>query len=238
MKTTVYISLNRFKTVDTSDKSLVVIDALRASSTIIEAVKNGCRGVLPVSRVEDAIAIKKQREDESIVLGGEQGSKPIQGFDLGNSPKDYTAEAVEGKLVVLLTSNGTQALSSVLGNENVYIASFTNISAVAKKLPRNKDVAILCAGENGALSAEDLFAAGGIIARLEDAGVDVKMDDMSIIATYMYRSLGENMRKELSKTQHYKRLIDLGFEQDINDCLTEDTTTVVPVLKDSLIVKE
>ena len=143
-----------------SEKTTVVIDVLRASSSVITALNNGAREVIPVETMEFAMKISGGQN----LLAGERNAMKIEGFDLGNSPLEFTEETVKGKSVILYTSNGSKAFVRAKFSEHLYVCSFMNIEAVANKLLEDeKDFIVLCAGSNGMFSLEDTVCAGKLI---------------------------------------------------------------------------
>lgn len=230
-----YSSYTHLKQADVSGKTVAVIDTLRASTVIIEALKNGCRGVIPVADMEQAAIVKRNGGDE-VLLGGEINCDIISGFDLGNSPLEYSKKVVNKKMVVLFTTNGTKSIAVAGHKVLIYVAALANAAAIAKKLSAaNNDVLLLCAGTNGKFSAEDVITAGAILSRMEDTKADMCLDDLSIFALSMYKSNRKNLQKFLSSTKHYNILKEAGYEQDIDFCLQEDTVDIVPVYADSTL---
>lgn len=153
-----------------SNKSAVMFDILRASSTVSTALANGCREVIPVVEVEDAFAVGQKLPKGSFLLGGERGAVKVSGFHLGNSPLEYQPTVVRDQTVVLTTTNGTRAIRRAAeGTGWVLIGSLLNASAVAQVLfEQGQDVALVCAGTRGKFSLEDTLAAGLVIRRLLD----------------------------------------------------------------------
>lgn len=144
-------------------RTVVVIDVLRATSTILEALVNGARDVLPVESVEQAVRKAQELGREQVILCGERDVERVEGFDLGNSPLEYVPERVRGKTLVLTTTNGTRAILLGAGGTDCLIASFLNATATAERVVRSAtDVLILCAGREGRFSLEDAVCAGVI----------------------------------------------------------------------------
>ena len=140
-------------------RTVVVVDILRATTTIVHALAAGAKEVIPLLDVAEA-RCKAQAIGSAVMLGGERGGKRIEGFDLGNSPTEYTAEAVGGKSVVFTTTNGTRAMQLCRSANRVLIGAFTNFSAVCRELEREEHVDILCAGTDGQITREDVLFAG------------------------------------------------------------------------------
>lgn len=197
----------------------VLIDVLRATCTISAALSNGATGVRPVKDVEEALRYKGKA-----LLAGERNSVKIKGFDLGNSPSDMVE--VFGREIVLSTTNGTKALS-MMRCSTVVAASFPNLSAVVDFLSPFDRIDVVCAGDNGEISLEDFLLAGRI-AELDD---DPK--DTARIATLYSKSV-KDVQSEILKSSHARRLLELGFSEDVEFCSAVDTLSVVPVLKDGV----
>jgi 2-phosphosulfolactate phosphatase len=156
----------------------VVVDVLRATTVMVHALANGCEAVIPCAEIEEAEAIAAGLPSGKTILGGERGGLPIPGFDLGNSPGDYTREVCEGKTLVMTTTNGTRAILASQEAERVYIASFANLKATAEELTvqlLKKDhghpIHIVCSGTEGFISLEDSLLAGALAKHLADAMV-------------------------------------------------------------------
>ena len=161
-----------------TSKTTVVIDVLRATSTIVTAIDNGAKEVVPVASVEFAVKVSGGMFGGQILLGGERNTKKIEGFALGNSPFEYSKEIVEGKTIVFYTTNGTKSIAKAKYSENLYTCSFLNISAVAKHLiTLNTDVEIVCAGRNNYFSIEDSVCAGMLISKISKVKEDSFLND-------------------------------------------------------------
>ena len=147
-----------------SHRVVVVIDILRATSVIVQAISQGAREVIPVKTVEEAFQMAKTFPPNTTLLGGERGSQKIEGFDLGNSPREYWAEKVRGKRLILTTTNGTKAFHAVSSAEKVLVGGFFNISAVAEECFKlDQDLLIYPSGDEGEFSLEDTVCGGMLI---------------------------------------------------------------------------
>ncbi len=141
------------------DSTAVVIDVIRATSTIASALAQGAAGVMPVAAVEDAFALKAH--DPEALLAGERGGQALPGFDLGNSPEDFTRKRINKRMVILTTTNGTQALAACVGARHVVTACLLNLDAVAARLQElGPPWIVLCAGCNGHFGVDDAIVAG------------------------------------------------------------------------------
>src|SRR5262249_4493644 len=141
----------------------VVIDVLRATTTIVHALSAGCKSVRPCAESEEARALAGGLKAGSVLLGGERGGEPIPGFDLGNSPRAYTPRRCRGTTLVFTTSNGTRALIRAAEAARVLVAAFVNYSAVCEQLRQEaRPLHIVCAGTEGSVSLEDTLLAGAL----------------------------------------------------------------------------
>jgi 2-phosphosulfolactate phosphatase len=223
-------------------KTAVVIDALRATSSIIMAIENGCRKIIPVVEISHALEIAKELGRENTLLCGERGGLPIEGFDLSNSPGDYSRQRVEGKAAVMTTTNGTRAINAAKGAKRVLISAFTNAGQTAKVIADlGDDLAIICAGSDGKFSAEDSLAAGCIIYHMqnwqksEQKEAALELCDLSIMAAMLYERHKDDLHEPLSNIRHYRYLQSLGLQADLDYCLKPDSASCVPVYSDGSI---
>ncbi len=210
-------------------KTTVVIDVLRASSTIITALTNGAKEVIPVGTIEFAVKVSGGIFGGHTLLGGERNTKKIEGFALGNSPSEYTNEIVSGKSIVFYSTNGSRAIVKAKYSANLFICSFNNLKTLAEHLKKlNEDVIILCAGNNNFFSLEDSVCAGMLVTELIAGNKTAELTDASTGALALYKSFGKNIFKMLSETDHGQLLITNGFEGDLKACAAFDSTNVIP----------
>jgi 2-phosphosulfolactate phosphatase len=198
----------------------VVVDVLRASSTIVAALGHGASYVVARAEVDDAFAAREEleRRGEGPVLGGERGGRKVPGFDLGNSPLEYGAERVAGKPIVLCTSNGTAALERCREAPRVFAGAFLNAAATAAAVARGAEPVVLCcAGKEGAPSLEDACCAGLIASRLLEAYA-FEADDATAIALLCWKKHAGNVGRMLANCNHGRYLAALGFERDLEFC--------------------
>ena len=207
----------------------VVIDVLRATTTIVYALEAGAKEVIPCREIEEALALAEKYPREEILLGGERQGKPIADFDLGNSPEEYLSYEVEGKTIIFTTTNGTQAMSHARDAKQIFLAAFVNVSAVVQKLLGADEVHILCAGTDGEFSEDDILLAGLIVERLQKLGGMVyEMNAQAMTAREFWlnrfalpQAFGaepiepERLENELRKSRGAKNLIELGYDDDI-----------------------
>jgi 2-phosphosulfolactate phosphatase len=217
----------------------VVIDVLRASTTMITALANGASRLRTVPDVAEARAAAF---GAAALLGGERGGVRIDGFDLGNSPAEYGRDRVAGRAIVITTTNGTAALAACRDAREILVGAMVNRSAVAaaaRRLAtatRDADVHLVCAGTDGAVTAEDMLAAGAILdAALCDAPADV-LDGSAHAAREAFRRLVGEPDPQAAMVAAFRRapgganLVALGMEADLPACAKLDTTAVVPRL--------
>jgi 2-phosphosulfolactate phosphatase len=217
-----------------SGRQVVVIDVLRATSTIVHALLSGARHVVPAANVEEAARLAEQIGRDAVLLCGERDTQPISGFDLGNSPLEFTPERVAGKTLVMTTTNGTPALRASSAAASSYVGSLLNVSAVARRLVgAGVDALLLCAGREGAFALEDAHCAGRILRHVRAARTGVRGNDAAEAALRLAaRPATERM---LGRTAAGRRLAELGQNADIAFCAQEDLCDVLPVLDDQRI---
>jgi len=213
----------------------VVIDVLRASTTIVTALFHGASSVLPVLGVSDA---KAAAAYGGRLLGGERGGVRIEGFDLGNSPLEYTADRVRGSSVVITTTNGTAALHACRDAREILIGAIVNRTAVAdavRRLARHGDHAhLVCAGTDGAVSAEDVLAAGAILDAASAAGPDDVLDHAALEARAFFRRVAAGgdvqaaLVAEFGRSPGGANLVDLGMQADLPAAAAIDSLPLVP----------
>jgi 2-phosphosulfolactate phosphatase len=221
---------------DFRGKTVVVIDVLRATSTMIIALENGCSGFIPVSTVEEAMQLAALKKDPDLLLGGERNAMPLEGFHLGNSPRDYRPEKVRGKVVVLTTTNGTQALLAARKAAEVFIGAFLNISALSRRLEETgRDVIIACSGEKSLFCLEDTVCGGAIIDRLEQEGVSLLKNDAAMAAKVLYEYYEGDIHGMLAGCDWGQYLGSVGLGKDLRICAQTDSSQLVPVYREGKI---
>lgn len=213
---------------------VAVIDVLRATSTIVEALANGARTIFPAASMEDAVSLAQALGRKEVLLCGERRARRIEGFDLGNSPLEFTREAVANKTVVMTTTNGTPALNAGSASERCVVASFLNLSAVADDLSqRDERIVLLCAGREGGFSLDDALCAGALIRALRARRREpVRLNDAGLAAAALERRYRRRLATIISHTRAARQIVDAGLSEDIAYCLTEDRHGVVPVMSD------
>ena len=236
MKCIVHVSPVNLDELYFTGKTIVVIDVLRASNTIIAALNNGAREIVPVGSIEFAVKVSGGMFGGHTLLGGERNTKRIDGFALGNSPREYTEEIVSGKSIVFYTTNGSKAIAKAKFSDNLFVCSFSNISALADHLVRlNLDFEILCAGRNNSFSMEDSICAGKLIARIQESDGELVLNDSSTACLSLYRTYGSDIFEMLKNSDHGKLLIENGFEEDIKICSEVDNVKVIPFFRENVV---
>jgi 2-phosphosulfolactate phosphatase len=196
-----------------------VIDVIRATSTIVSALAEGAEGVQPIASIDEAFALKAQNPEA--ILAGERKGKPVEGFDLGNSPEDFTAERVGGRRVILTTTNGTQALAACTGARAVMTASLLNLDAVAARLRElGPPWIILCAGCDGEFGVDDAVVAGALAEALGQEHALV----------YLYHSVRTELAATLLGCAAGRELLKVGLEKDVPFCAQLNRFAIVPTL--------
>ena len=210
-------------------KTIVVIDVLRASSTIITALQNGAKEVVPVATVEFGVKISGGMFGGQTLLGGERNTRKVEGFALGNSPLEYTSDIVSGKTIILYTTNGSKAIVKAKFAEDLYICSYLNLSAVAKQIVSiGKDFEVLCAGKTNSFSLEDSVCAGRLINEIMKYRKDLITTDTARASVSLNESFGGNPFEMLKNTEHGILLLQNGFEEDLKYAAGIDTSDVIP----------
>ena len=221
---------------DVSNSIVVIIDVLRATSTIVTALYNGAKSVIPVDTISRCMEIGKQIQG---VTAGERDGQIAEGLEYGNSPFEYPREFIAGKTLVLTTTNGTRLLQMSLekGAKQIITGSFPNLSSVCSHLVEmKKNVILACAAWKDRVNMEDSLFAGAVISRIRDHfAINC---DSSHIAETMYekgkKDLFEFMKK--NEASHYHRLMGFGLEKDIRYCLTADVANGLPVYKEGKLL--
>jgi 2-phosphosulfolactate phosphatase len=224
-------------------QTAVVIDVLRATTTIVYALAAGAKEIIPCREVDETRALARQFPREEILLGGERGGKPLEGFDLGNSPEEYTPDRVAGKTVLFTTTNGTQAMAHARSAGRILLAAFVNASAIVKKLIGEKAVHIVCAGTDGQFSDDDILLAGLLVSRLEQSGETYTLNAQAQTAREQWLhafalpyALGaeplppERLNEALRNSLGAKNLLPLGYAADILAAAQLDKFPCVPQL--------
>ncbi len=214
-----------------SNALAVVIDVLRATTTIVHALAAGCKAVLPCAEVEEARTLAGGMRVGRVLLGGERGGAPLPGFDLGNSPGEYTSKLCRGNTLVMTTTNGTRALLRAAEAPRTILAAFVNYSAVCEQLRQEvRPVHIICAGTEGSVSLEDTLLAGALVDNLCEAA-EVRLNDAARLAWDGFENHGRILLGALEVSQGGAILRRLGYDDDIRAAADVDRFALVPELR-------
>jgi len=240
MRIDVTFSADQLDELQLRDKNIVVIDVLRSSTTVVVALHNGAREIIPVASIESAVKISGSLFGEVTLRGGERNGKMIDGFNLGNSPKEYSFSNVNGKSIIFCTTNGSVAMHKSRYARNLAIGSFVNISAVVDYMTDvNNDFLIICSGKVGSIgnfSLEDAVCAGMVVNRLQEKkSVEIAMSDSARASLLLYKNLGRSLPKLLKSCDHGQYLAEIGFGDDLKICSAVDSVPVLPVLSGTVI---
>jgi 2-phosphosulfolactate phosphatase len=225
----------------------VVVDVLRATTVMVEALAAGCAAIIPCAEIEEAREIAKGLPDGTRLLAGERSGLPIAGFDLGNSPDEFTSEVCQGKTLVMTTTNGTRAILASLEAERVYVASFTNLRATSSELSvqflkkdHRHSVHIICAGTDGHFSLEDSLLAGALAAEIvTDTGQSTASlfgnDEAHMVSSQwndVHRTIERHpLASHLSMGRGGKNLGVIGMGGDIEASSQIDSLQVVAMVE-------
>lgn len=238
MNAEVFLTYSNVSEEDVRNRTVVVIDVLRACSTITTALANGARAVMPVADMAEAGKIAGNLDPDVFRLGGERDGKKIDGYDLGNSPLEYTREVVEGRDVILNTTNGTRALSQAKTAKHLVAACFLNAERVANFVRDVADqVTIVCAGRQNRLALEDTLCAGLLLDRLWDRDEPDVVTDSAHTAYTLYETDRDTLSTALHGANHAERLVQQGHEDDLDYCFQIDTLSVLPYYSENRLLR-
>lgn len=241
MRVDVFFGPQEVAAADVANRAVAVVDVLRASTTIAVALANGARAVIPLASGEEVVGRAKSLAKSEVKLAGERKMQAIPGFDMGNSPLEFTKEVVEGKTILMSTTNGTSAILSVQGARDVMIASYVNFSAVLSMLRAalrgGTDVAIVCAGHERHYAIEDSACAGLFVRHITEKHSKAEINDGAFAAMLIDKKFGSNLKRLFATSSHGIALRDAGFGNDLVACGKPDTVPVIPIYQDRQITK-
>lgn len=213
------------------DGVAVVIDVLRATTTVVHALAAGCTLIHPCAEIEEAKSLADGMRAGRVLLAGERGGLPVPGFDLGNSPREYTRKLCRGTAIVLTTTNGTRALLRAAEAARVLVASFVNFSAICEQLRHDvRPLHIICAGTEGEIALEDTVLAGALVDFLCDT-FDLKLNDSARVAWDSFEHHGCVLQGALEVSRGGAILKRLGYDEDIRTAAQVDQFHLVPELR-------
>lgn len=210
--------------------TVVVIDVLRACSTILTALTAGASKAIACATPADAERAAREIGREQALLCGEQGGLPIEGFDLGNSPLEYERGTVEGRTLVVSTTNGSPAMNASQSADHLFLACFRNVGAAAREvLTAGAPVSIVCAGRGGLVSLDDALCAGLMVRRLAGSAESLDISDGAAAAAHLADACGHPTPAWLAETEAGATLVRVGYGEDLRFCGELDVETGVPV---------
>lgn len=214
-----------------NDRTVVIVDILRATSCMVTAFANGAERIVPFANQDEC----RQMKSRGYITSGERDGKKVEGFDKGNSPFEYMGNEVMGKKIAFTTTNGTQAIEKSKQAKEIIIGSFLNLSSIVKYLLfSHNNILIVCAGWKGKVNLEDTLFAGALVEKLKNY---IEPDcDAPLAAQHLYNLAKDDMYGFLKQSSHVKRLHRLNIQKDIEYCLTPDQYTVIPRLVNGALV--
>ena len=217
---------------DYAEKNVIVIDIIRATSTITAALHHGVKRMIPVETVEEAETYLAK----GYLVAGERDGYKIPNFQFGNSPYEFMSEDVKGKEIIHTTTNGTRCVLMSKGAHNIVAGSFLNLESVVEWIKaENRDTILFCAGWKDHYNMEDALYAGSVVRALSDHFQI--LDDATLSTKMMYRYIRANMLRSVKQAQHFKRLSKLGIEKDIKFCMSNHKYDIIPIYNGEGFVK-
>jgi 2-phosphosulfolactate phosphatase len=221
-----------------SGRGVIVIDVLRATTTVITALANGAKAVIPAATSEDAVRLASNLEKDGVVLAGERKSLRIEGFALGNSPREMTPAAVGGKTIVLATTNGTPALVAAQGGDPVLVGAAVNFKALTQRtrelVARGSDLVIICAGRDRQFAVEDGYTAGRLIRAVKRGVKKLTLNDAATAAVALTPAFA-GWTEALTGSEAARQLAEVDLAEDVRFAAQPDRFSVVPSYADRRI---
>jgi len=231
MRIDVYFTPLGFNAGDVSGRGVVVIDVLRATTSVVTALANGAKAVIPAATSEEAVRLASNLEKDGVLLAGERKSVKIEGFALGNSPREMTPEVVAGKTIVLATTNGTPALVAAQGGDPVLLGAPANFKALVERarqaLVERGDLVIVCAGRERQFALEDAYMAGRLVKAVKKGIRKLDLNEATTAAlalTPLYRTWAE----AFEDTAAARQLVEANLGEDVAFAAKQDRFGVVP----------
>jgi 2-phosphosulfolactate phosphatase len=221
---------------DIREWSVAVLDVIRATTSILTALDSGAERVIPAATDEEAQRFYETLPADTALLCGERRGVKIEGYDLGNSPREYTTPGVVGKTLIYRTTNGTPAMRLAMAGRRLRLACFKNAGAISGSLiedlktrAASRGVLLVCAGRLGRVSMDDAWCAGHLVGRVLAAGGAVRLSDAARAACELARGLGPPTAARLADTSAGRALGALGLGEDLEDCAELDASRIVPI---------
>ncbi len=216
---------------DLTHQTVVIVDILRATSSMVTAFAHGIEQIRPVAHPEECQAWREQ----GYLIAGERDGQKIADFDLGNSPLEYQSDKISGQSLAMTTTNGTRAIAKAKGAGQLIIGSFLNLNAVVDLLKtQDASVVVVCAGWKGHVNLEDTLFAGALTNQLQNyfqIG-----SDAALMANVAYQAAQQDLLGFLAKSSHVRRLQQLGHQEDVDFCLRQSLYEVIPILENGCLV--
>lgn len=229
----VHFTAQKLDELQLKDRNIVVVDVLRSGTSIATAMHNGAKQIIPVNNIESAMKIAGGLSSEVTLRAGERNGKMIEGFNMGNSPAEFSADAVRGKNIIMLTTNGTTTIVKGRHARNLVTGGFVNLSRIVAFLAGlRSDFLVICAGKENTFSIEDAVCAGRILAKLSAVPkMNLTFNDSAVAAMTLDKTHGRALLKMLKSSEHGRYLTGIGMEADLKLCAGVDTIPALPKLE-------
>jgi 2-phosphosulfolactate phosphatase len=232
----VFFSNQAFQEEELRGKTAIIIDVLRASSSITTAINNGARKIIPVVDMSDAMKIATTMDQKDYLLCGEKNGTKIEGYHLGNSPAEYAPDVVKDKTLIFNTTNGTKAIKKAALANQIYVGAFLNQQSILNAIRQHDDeVVFICSGWQGRLSIEDTLFAGSLLHALSGGSLPEAAKDGAKVAFGLFEKYGDDLVGAISKSDHAKRLAELVPNDDISYCCKVNEFDVLPGMRDGIL---
>ncbi|MTI87403.1 MAG: 2-phosphosulfolactate phosphatase [Balneolaceae bacterium] len=232
----VFFSVQSFSEEAIRGKTAIIIDILRASSSIVTAISNGAKKVIAVEDMSDAVKIAHTMDPNDYLLCGEKNGVKIEGYQLGNSPLEYSREVVEGRTLILNTTNGTKAIKKSTLAQQIYVGAFLNQKSILDVMKQvDNEIVLVCSGWEGRLALEDTLFAGSLVYHLFNGKLPDTAKDGAKVAFGLYEKFGDDLAGAIRGSDHAKRLSELVPEGDVPFCCDVDKFNVLPGMKDGIL---
>jgi 2-phosphosulfolactate phosphatase len=231
----VFFSVAEVQAAELQERTVVVLDVLRATSTIVAALASGARAIYPVASPDEAVRLGSTLGREDTLLCGERRGLKVEGFHLGNSPAEFTPERVAGRRLVMSTTNGTRAFQAAAPAARILVGSLLNLGAAARAAANAEELVVLCAGREDSFALDDAVCAGLLLDRVEaELGAPPELDDAGRAARLLARSVTPDA-DFLRSVGGGAALVSIGLDEDLEHCARIDLHDIVPEMQDRTI---
>lgn len=237
MKIDLYFTPNEVTEDKLKDHFAVVVDVLRASTTICAAIAAFAKEVVPAASISDAIQLASLLSRDAILLCGEHEGKLIEGFDLGNSPFQYTPRVVKGKTLIFGSTNGSPTIIQTRQASCTYICGFVNLGVVVHALSKaDKPISILCAGKLLQFAVEDAVCAGILLGEVKrQTDMELELNDAAMAAMVLADRYRDSIPELVANSHHGRYLAKIGMERDLPFCADLNRLPLLPAYSDGKI---